>query len=647
MAEPRTPRWVWAVCMVLGLSQPVVVLATQLFPPTGTVPTGLHIPDSAIFLQCMEAIEQGFYSPYAMAWGGDGADIRYYGLPFHWVYAGIGWATGLVGIAPIAALAWANGLCAGFYLWAVYRFFAQAAPQVCRTAFLIFALGGGPGGLLYLAAVAAGADHMPGFEAYSMRWVVYELFEGAHLLPATYFPRLYYTLPLGLGFLALGRLARNMARLDSRLMIPEAAAFLLAALINPRLGAFLIGVLGLLWATRGGRRRAGLGTACLFVGAAAGCVLGFLWMQVGTATVETHRQITGMAAWPSPLLIACLFVLPALAWEIPLGLRRSPRWVSLLGWTVIAYLGVYALLAAFRQAYYGLLAVGREGTVAISVSDRALIAAGAVGVLLALGRMLLRNPREPEEDAEDAGAPEDGFFPLGALGLGALSLSAFGGGLFLLFGPQRLVVLLWPFLAVLAAKFVQRLWAWRPMAGVFYLAPVLLGGVASIAVGLAFFQAPLGRVDAKGPYRENHAEIMTAGDAVLVDALGAGRVLAPVLMADVVVRRKGNPVLGGMGASDLAGRSYGLVSAISARLLSPAADPAKRLRGMICEDIRYVLCPETWPVDPLTVELLYEAEYLEPVVATPGGVLFRLRELSGEELLTVLGQTKPQDAKAP
>ena len=61
----RTPAGVWALITALAAIQPLLHVGIREAPPEGTVPTGLHIPDSALFLYSMDMFHTGFKSHYA------------------------------------------------------------------------------------------------------------------------------------------------------------------------------------------------------------------------------------------------------------------------------------------------------------------------------------------------------------------------------------------------------------------------------------------------------------------------------------------------------------------------------------------------------------------------------------------------------
>ena len=90
-ARVRTPRAVWLLIALLALAQPLAHVLCLYFPPSGTVSTRLHIPDSALFLHAMEMIPSGFHSAYATCQAGEGeASITYYSVPHLWLYGLLG-----------------------------------------------------------------------------------------------------------------------------------------------------------------------------------------------------------------------------------------------------------------------------------------------------------------------------------------------------------------------------------------------------------------------------------------------------------------------------------------------------------------------------------------------------------------------------
>ena len=133
---------------LLALSQPLVHLALRFLPPEGAVHSGLSVPDSALFLQSMDMLFNGFHSPYAMC-GSEWTEhsLRYYSVPHLWVYGLLGMVSHLLRWDPFLWLGVANGISLGFYLYMVWRFLCAVAPAIAQPAFALFALSSGPAGI--------------------------------------------------------------------------------------------------------------------------------------------------------------------------------------------------------------------------------------------------------------------------------------------------------------------------------------------------------------------------------------------------------------------------------------------------------------------------------------------------------------------
>ena len=146
----KIPKWVYVVVVILALVSPLSHLWMANYPPAGTVPTGLSNADSAIYLQAMRMLRNGFYSPYASCKAPNGpSDIAFLAAPFHWLYALIGVVAGFLNVNDFVFLGLANGIIGAAYLYVVYHFLRAAAPRQAKLAFLLFTLSGGLGGLMY------------------------------------------------------------------------------------------------------------------------------------------------------------------------------------------------------------------------------------------------------------------------------------------------------------------------------------------------------------------------------------------------------------------------------------------------------------------------------------------------------------------
>ncbi len=604
------PRWVPLLIVLLALQQPAVHLLIRLIPPEGMTPTGLHIPDSALFLQSMRMFETGFHSLYATCQSPVGdQSLSFYSVPHLWLYGVLGLFGQALGLDFFLLYGFANGVGAALYLWAAYAFLRAAVPRLAGRAFLLFCLSAGPGGLLYLLTGLLGLHTHTAFETYFFRFAAYDLMEGPLLQPLLYFPRLYYTLSLACCFAALtGLLHRMEGRSAPRgwclLMIP-------GAFIDARYGVFTLGLgLLLLWFRSQAPMSAQAGA---FVKFSLCAVLGMLpasvLMRTNPAVIQNHLDAGNMAMWISPFL--CVAWLHLLLLIKPLretlrGLRGPAR---ALAWACAGYLVAQGILYVLYQGYYGNLWTGRDGSVASAISDVALL--GAVcGLLLA-------QRRPPTQAPENAGD----WLSLWLLGFLALSVTGIGRGWFLQFGPQRLQVFLWMPLCVLTAQGLAIL---APRTRALCLGILLSSGVTTLLVSSTCFQAPY-----FSTFKQYHTEVMRATDARLMEQIGPGTVLAPAPASDVIALRNGNPVVFGIGSFNLTRQSWLSMRTANETFFHPATPDAERqtLARHWCAE--WVFCPATWPCAPETIAALRQADWLEPVAGDDTGQLFRMRPAAG------------------
>jgi hypothetical protein len=129
----RTPRAIWLLIAILALTQPLVHVLCLDFPPSGTVVTGLHIPDSALFLHAMDMFPSGFHSAYATCQAAGDASIAYYSVPHLWLYGLLGLIARVLPLDSFLTYGIANGLGAAFYLWVVFRFLLVIVPRFAVT----------------------------------------------------------------------------------------------------------------------------------------------------------------------------------------------------------------------------------------------------------------------------------------------------------------------------------------------------------------------------------------------------------------------------------------------------------------------------------------------------------------------------------
>lgn len=615
---PRTPRWVWGLILALAAIQPVVHLLALYAAPDDTVPTGLDIPDSALFRYSMDMIPSGLHSHYATCQSelGD-ASIRFYSVPHLWLYGLLGLVTRVLPGDPFLYYGLANGLGALLYLWVVYRLLVLVSPAHAGPAFLLFALSGGPGGLLYLAAALAGLHGHPAFDAYFFRFGVYDLMEGPHFNPVLYFPRLYYTLSLAGCLGGLGAVLQDLERSETRVAWGWTVAVLAGSFLDARFAAFTFGLLLLYLFCHGAYDTRRKKRALLAYGlpGGAGFLLAGALMRLNPAVIGNHQSAGAMAMWFSPFVVVTWLHWIGAGPIIAGGSRRATGSVRLLLGAGLGYLAAYAAGYFLYQMYYGNLLAGRDGSVAAAISDWALPGALAGAVWAWWKAPVSDSASETPVD------PAVSWLLLWLVGYTALSLSGFGGGWFLRFGPQRLQVFLWLPLCALAA---MGLAAWtRPWRRAAY--SVLVGcGVCSMGVAAFAFQSPLGRTGAAGPYPELHAEIMHEADARMMDSLGDGMLLAPAPAGDIIVRRRGNPVVFGIGSFNLTDRPYAEPRA-AADVFFDLETPDATRRAIArnwCVD--WVYCPATWPVAAATREHLKAEPWLEVVAEEGDGMVLRV-----------------------
>lgn len=612
-ARTHTPRGILLLVALLAAAQPALLLWTSYAPPEDSIATGLHIPDSALFLYSMRMADTRLDTPYATCGTiADDRGVHLYAVPHLWLYGLLGALARIVHASDLLVYALANGAGAFLYLWAVYRLLRLLVPTHANLAFVLFTISGGPAGILYIATGVLGLHTHPEFDAYFLRFGVYELFEGPHLLPVTHLPRFYYTLALAL--LAGGATGLIRAARERRLfaLAPWLLPILGGAFINARFGVFVLALaclyLGLLHSVNARYR---LRLAFVF---AAPVIIGFalssLLMSQNPATVANHLRVANMAMWFSPFVIAAwlhlLIALRPMLRSIA-GLARPGR---IAGGAACGYLAAFGMLYVLYQAYHGNLLVGRDGSVAAAISDNALLGAAFGGLIAGALRQRARV------------TPLDGF-ALWFLLAAALAISGFGNGWFLKFGPQRIEVVVWLPLCVLTAAGLNEL---RPRVAKWGVHAMLVCGAASISISLLCFQGPLGRRDARGPYPELHAEIMSGADArVMPQAWQGGTVFTTAPAADVFALRLGNPVVFGIGSFNLTDCDYTELKDTVNRFFAPDTPDSERHDIVKRWQPLFVYCPDTWPVHDDTIRALRSSPWLEEVASEGCAALFKVR----------------------
>lgn len=624
----RHPRWLIPLIATLSLAQPLLGLWLSFAPPEGTVATGLQSPDSAIFLQSMEMFPSDFHSSYATCQSTEGDNSRsYFAVPHLWLYGVLGAVANALGLGHFFLYMLANGIGAAVYLSVTYALLRALAPAAAPRAFLLFACSGGAGGALFLLARASGWHDHPDFETYFFRFAAYDLMEGPHLNPITYYGRLYYTLSLaGLtgGLLAI---VQGLDRNRLRGLILLWPILFLASFINARFGWFFVAIVALYLIHRKENPAAArfnfFGWFALPV--SVGAVMSFQFMQQNLAVIANHLEFGNMAMWLSPFLVVVWLHALLILWPLLDAVRRTRGLAGLLLRFGLFYVWSFLLLHVGYQAYYGTWLEGRDGPVAAAVSDYALYLAifGAVvhEVLHRWRALYGKGSTMSVARPATRALLQFDWALLWFLGFLALSLSGFGHGWFLRFGPQRLEVLLWLPLCLLTALVLEALPRTpRRLA----TACLVAYGLISISVSMVYFQGPGERIEAEGPFKKYHAEVMHAHDAEVMDAMGSGTVLTLPPASDAVVRRTGNNVVFGVGSFNLSGKYFGDARTVAREFFDPGTDTSKR--RAIVEDlcVRYVFISETWPVPKKVRRQLANTTWLRERARAGNAVLYQV-----------------------
>ncbi len=611
----RTPKWVYAIILILASLQPASQYWIAKAPSSDAVPTGLSNSDSAIYLQAMRMLGNGFYSPYATCKALNGPnDISYLPAPFHWLYALIGIAADWIQADDFLFLGLMNGVFGAIYLLVVYRFLKVAAPRQANLAFLLFTLGGGLGGLLY---ALTGVFHLHGaaaFETYFWRAAMYELVEGPYLSPILHMPRLYYTLALSLCLGGLTALIRAMKTHCGRHLGFASLLLCCGAIVHIRLGGFAWAI-GMMYLLGGGdgevkERLRAAASVTLAISGAFG-----LFAAMSLAN-PVFMQNTGVlvreSVWVTGFISVAAFHLVLIPKVIASRIRCLPLPLLVLSWAAVGYLAAFSVLFFAYQIYFGNFLGAGDAAAAVAISDWALLG-GLAGGIYGVTR----------KDASSRKLEEGAWVAPWLLVFTAVAISAWGQGWFLRLTPQRLMLFLGIPLSIFSAMAIQ---AWadrRPRRAHAYLAAMIACGVISAAVGTLYFQGPLGRRPGEGPFARLHPEIMTEADAELLQLLSPGIVLAPASFSDVIALRPGMRVLGGVGGTDLSDQMSTEIDPAVARFFS-AGLPMDRSDFLDEWCVDYVYCPDTWPVGvPVVGELKSEAR-LELVAESSRGLLFRV-----------------------
>jgi hypothetical protein len=618
----RIPLWIWGIMVGLSGIVPITFVWAKYFPPPGTVSTGIHGVDGAVFITCMRMFDTGFFSPFANCRSPLGThSSAYFAAPFFWMYGILGSLGRAFRLDEVLLLGLANGLGGFLYLLAVYLFLREAFPKQANLAFLLFALAGGPGGVLYIITWLLGVQASPLFEDYFYRYALQQLFEGARLSPVLAMSRLYYTASMACCVAALTCFLKSF-RVEARRNTALSMMWLfLGTFINLRYGPMAWAILALyLLADRARalRDRFRLG-ATLVVPVILAGGLGWLMLRRSPMYIEGATTYVRTHMWFSTFLSAVLFHLAVVPRQTMLGTRTLPRIARLCAYAGVGYLVAYFVLYVLYNAYYGNLWRCLDVTSAIRISDWALAGAG-IGILWNLLR--------PGPPASRSDASLHGWITLWLLAFLTVGISAFGQGWFLRFCPERVMIFLGLPIAILAALGIEEWRRTRPRMARLLLGTMIGCGICAIAVASACFQGVLGHRPGKGPYGYAHCELMNQADADALQSLPGGVVLTPVTygpsFGDVLAQRPNTSVVFGFGSVNLSDRDQGASKADCRTFF--AGTTSETVRKAIVDDwcVDYVYCPDSHPVDPDVVTTLQQTPWLEEVTRCGNAMLFRV-----------------------
>lgn len=626
----RPPRWAWALIIALALIDPVSHVMVRHFPPEGTVPTGGHIVDTFNYLAGMEYAHPPWWSPYNLCNSpyADG-DPSLFAIPHHHLFGAIGTVGGWLHIPPFYMMGLANGLGLLFYLYAAYTFLASAVPRLAGRAFVLFCLGGGLGGLLYVLTWPFGVHDHPEFGRYFERYFIYELSEGPRFQPWLMAARIYYTLAFGFGFLALTVLWRGLSKHRVALLPLVALLLALTTLANFRVGPMLWGAAAIIIFCRADwpwKRRIGW-AAGSFAGVAVGGGIALAMVSRNPDLIETVARSARLALWFSPFISATFFYWLVIHGPLLRSVNRAPQWLRYAGWGAVGYITAYATLYVLYQAYYGNVLITGEFQVAVRMTDWALVLGVPAGFALAgwLG------PAKAEDAAsdhqEEAAAPP--WAALWLLAFFALSFSAWGQGWFLKYTPDRFIIVIGVPLAILGAAAIERGLPCCPRLFRGIQAAIITCGMLSILTTWLVSYGPLGYHTLQQHYSWTRNAFMNEADGQALDHLDEeGVVLAPSLgaplMGDIAVLR-GNATVHGVGSIDYTRHVANNIRAQVAEFFDPLTPDALRKEMAKRWCARYVYCPDTDPVDPATVAQLRASTWLEEIASYSNAVVFEVR----------------------
>ena len=616
----RTPIGVWCLIVLLPCLPAAITAWVTLAPPPGTVGTGLSISDSVVFIHCLRMFQSDFFLPCASALAPGGPhNVAIYMAPLLAIYGPPGTIGHWLGVPETAWLHFIN-ICGGVaFLYAAYRFMREALPRSANLAFLLYALGGGIGGVAYLAARVSGWYDTPGFDTAFFRFARHELVEGPRLAPSLVMPRLYYTVALAccLGGLTLFLQWRKTASRTT--WIQFTLLLTIGALINVRLipAIWLAGMCCLAGSPDCSFTRLLRELGILTVPLVFGGGIAALAYAANPAFVQGATDFVRANVAPSSFLSATLPFWIVLPGSLLRASRTLPRLGRTLFFAAAGFLVAFEVLYAGYQAYYGTWFNWIDYSASVKISDWALLG-GLAGA--AFGYLKCNTSQKKS-------SPDIAWIALYFLALLTAALGAFGQGWYLRLVPERLMVMLGFPIALLTAAGLQHLarrhsrCAWL-MGGI-----IVICGVCSTGVAWTCFHGPLG-FNPKGPFPEQHAELMFKPDATLLEHIGSGMTLAPPTegpcMGDIVTLKPGGMAPFGYNTLQFSDRSIGEARGDMGAFFQGDTSPEKRKELAEKWGARYVLCPDTHPVSPEVLAAFRATPWLHETAQAGQGAVFEV-----------------------
>jgi hypothetical protein len=613
---------VWGIIIALALIEPVMHVVNQNFAPKGAAPTGLHTVDTYAYLTCMKYGHGDYFSPYASCRSEVGdRHPSYYLAPHHHLNGFFGRIGRALHISPFYFLGIANGFGLAFWLVASYVLLRTVSPDRANTAFILFTLGGGLGGVAWVLTGILGLHDHALFAERFHRFFIYELSEGPRFQPYLLMARLYYTIPLGLGFFSLAMLIRALKVSSRGLLLVAVLLFFCCAFLNIRIGP-MVWLIAMLYLACDHNvpilRRITYGLN--FTGAlVAGAVLVAWMVSRNPQFVELHHQGARYAVWLAPFIYATFFYWFLMPGPILSGLKSLPFGLRVLGFGALGYCVIFILAYGAYQAYYGNWFRGGEPAATIAISDKALW-----GVLAGAMVVLLWRPKRACVAEENIALSWSALWVL--LFFGGC-VSAFWGGSFLRITPNRFVVVMGLPMAILCAEQLQALGKKGKWIPVLAVRLIILFGLTSIIVTWTVSYGPLGYKTAQASFPWTNFSFMTKVDEQLLELVQDGVFLAPSAppsFGDVMAQRPGVKVACGIGTLDFSHRYLPDERERIVRFYSPDAENSFRLDYVNDMCVDYIFCPDTAPVHPDTVAQLRQASWCTELASANDGVLFRV-----------------------